>query len=470
MRTRKSRGPFIAMTGCPMPSAANDQERSRPVISWLAIAGIALGLRLLAAAVTGAFLHPQVYEPDAMARSLLAGRGLVYVSHGGVPYYSFIAPLYPLICAGIYALTGGRVAAVLVVQMVTSAVHAGLIAAMGARLFKDQRAGVLSGLLVACHPGLMIYSSLKAHPLTFDALCVTLVWWQFLRLKAKRTWVRSAGTGVMVGISILSRATSAVFLPVGVVWLFATISRRRWLAACRYCALLIVCALVVISPWLVRNAFIHHRVLFLSTTWEVFWRGNNPQATGHSYREGEQTVFEALPASARAELSRLPDELQQARWFRDQALTFIRDHPWGFIELTIKKFVQFWWFTPQSGTLYPRLWVRGYQLFYLLLIWLVFVGVQRLLASGTSSQRQAVLLIGGFLVSLSGLQSFYYVEGRHRWAVEPFLVLLAGYGLSQLLNLRQVGWGRSVDHEQRRADNSAHDVVSHSREVLTSSS
>jgi hypothetical protein len=42
---------------------------------------------------------------------------------------------------------------------------------------------------------------------------------------------------------------------------------------------------------------------------------------------------------------------------------------------------------------------------------------------------KAVLLVM-LLLALSGLQSLYYVEGRHRWAVEPLLLAISGGGIA----------------------------------------
>ena len=42
------------------------------------------------------------------------------------------------------------------------------------------------------------------------------------------------------------------------------------------------------------------------------------------------------------------------------------------------------------------------------------------------------LLIAAFLLALSLLQSLYYVEGRHRWAVEPILIAISGVGVGSI--------------------------------------
>lgn len=401
-------------------------------VAWWALGGFAFALRLAAALVTGAFHHPELYEYHTVARSLMAGQGFVFFSHGGVPYRSLEAPLYPWLCAQVYTLTHGSVTAVLLLQMLAGALTAVLIAAIGTELF-NRRAGLAAGILTACHPGLIIYASLKAHSLTVDALCFGVVLWQFLRFGRERSLRRSVWAGLALGISLLQRPTAIAFLPVGAVWFLLTAAKSQRGAAVKPYALLAACAFLVILPWTIRNARIHHRFVFMrSTNWEVFWRGNNPSATGHSYLDAEHTVLETLPSEALAELRRLPDETQQANWFRDRAFAYIRAHPAEFVMRTLKKWYYFWWFSPQSGLLYPRLWLWGYQVFYAVILCFVLASVIMLVARGTAEQRQAVILIGLMLLALSLLQSLHYVEGRHRWAVEPFLLLLAGCSLAQL--------------------------------------
>ncbi len=415
----------VALRGSPAPSG------SHPAVTWLWIGGLAFGLRLLTAAATGAFHRPELFEYEAIARSLLAGEGFLYHAYG-VPYASYLAPLYPWLCAGLYALTGGSVAAVVLFQIALSSAHAVLAGTIAQRLF-GRPAGAVTGALMACHPGLIIYSSMKLHTLTLDAFCFTLVLWQFLRLGWARTIRRSVWAGLSLGLSLLSRATSAVFWPVGAIWLVATAPPRRRMTALRLAALVAVCAAVVIAPWVVRGALVHRQFVFIQTTsWELFWRGNNPLATGHSYIDRDRTIVDSLPPEVAEELARQPDELRQVRWFRDQAFAFIRAHPDAFLQLTLKKLFYFWWMAPQTGLLYPAWWLWGYLFFYVGLLGLVLACGAGLAAQGTGEQRQAALLIAGFLLALSIGQSLHYVEGRHRWGVEPLLLVLAGGGWSWL--------------------------------------
>src|SRR5438477_7238214 len=49
-----------------------------PTVGWV-VFGIAFLLRLGAGVFTGGLLHPEAFEYDQMARSLIAGHGLVFL-------------------------------------------------------------------------------------------------------------------------------------------------------------------------------------------------------------------------------------------------------------------------------------------------------------------------------------------------------------------------------------------------------
>jgi len=185
----------------------------------------------------------------------------------------------------------------------------------------------------------------------------------------------------------------------------------------------------VTLPWSVRNTRANGQFVWMLTTeGEDLWDGNNPFATGHSYATPSLLVLETLTPEERRDLRSQPNELAQSRWFHDRAIAFIRSQPARFVSLTIRKFVYFWSFSPQTGTLYPIEWLRAYQLFYVGVLILAVLGGRAAFASGRPDTVAFVVLLMLFLLGLSALQSFYYVEGRHRWAIEPMLLVLSGGG------------------------------------------
>ena len=324
-----------------MKHLVSASSSNKALYVWWGLAALTFGIRVAAAAVAGGFDQPEAYEYEYAARELVEGRGITY-PHLGLTYHSYLPPLYVWICAGIYLLTGGLTSAVLLVQMLVAAAHTVLVAALAERLM-GRSAGILSGLLMAVHPGLIVYSSLKLHPLVFDSFFFTLVLWQFLRLRDDSTLRRSVVTGLIGGLGLLSRSTTAILLPLGCLWFLAGSTRQDWPKLFGRCIVVGVCAVVVVAPWVIRNAFIHHQfVPFVTAAGEVFWRGNNPHATGHSYVNSEQVVLDTLPPEAEAELRSLSTEVEQSRWFRRRAVAFIAANPGGFAHLTVNKFFHFW--------------------------------------------------------------------------------------------------------------------------------
>ncbi|MSO55896.1 MAG: hypothetical protein EXQ55_03095 [Acidobacteria bacterium] len=396
---------------------------------------LTFAVRLGTGLVTGGLAHPELFEYDGMARNLLAGRGLTF-THLGIVYHSFAPPLHAWISAGSYWLAGSIVPAMLV-QIAAGAALAVVTAAIAERLFSQRIAAAAAGFLVAVHPGLIVYSATKAHPLSFDSLFFTLALLMFFLLHDKPTVNRAVMLGAVVGLGTLSRSTMLIFLPIGAIWLLAIAPRGDRRSTVKTIVVAGVAALIVIVPWSIRDSIVHQRGLFLiSTTGEDFWDGNNPYATGHSYIDADHAVIDALPPSERADLESQPDEIAQSRWFMNRATAFIKANPALAVRLMFVKFFHFWWFAPQTGVLYPPLWRRLYMAYYVFVLLLAAAGAWRLARIGGPATRLAMLL-GAFLIGLSALQSLYYVEARHRWAIEPMLLATSGGGVAALAGRRR---------------------------------
>ena len=404
---------------------------------WLLLFAVAVAARVTAALILDGFRHPDLNEYEDIARSVVAGTGYRFY-HLGVWYYSFAAPLFGGICAAIYAL-GGTVGVVVALQIVVSALHTVIVAHLAEQLFGTRRAGWCAGALMAVHPGLIVYASAKAHDLTFDALFFTLVLWMFWRLEARPTLLRAVIAGIVVGIGAHSRGTTVVFLPISAAWILWQHRRDHWRLYAGRVAVSAVCMVAVLTPWATRNIRIHHAFVWMLTTdGESLWDGNNPNATGHSYSTPDRIVLDMLPPDDYKAMRAQPNEVAQSRWFTDQAIRFITANPGRALELFAIKFYAFWWFSPQTGTIYTRSWLEAYRAYYSVVVLLALTGAWVAVRRDAPSAARWLLLML-FLLGLSALQSAYYVEGRHRWAIEPLVLLLAGGGAAWWL---ERWWGR----------------------------
>jgi hypothetical protein len=103
--------------------------------------------------------------------------------------------------------------------------------------------------------------------------------------------------------------------------------------------------------------------------------------------------------------------------------------------------VSFWWFPGTAGLNYPERWLLLYRVFYAVLLTGAILGIPAAWCRADRSGRQRVLLVLMMLGCISVAQSLFYVEGRHRWGVEPLLgIFLAA----------AVGWWRPLEGGRHR--------------------
>lgn len=406
----------------------------------------ALAVRLTAALLLDGLKHPHLEEYDNIARNILAGRGHSLYQHG-IVYYSYVAPLPSWVSAASYWMTDTLVLAMLL-QIAAGSALAAMAAAAAGRLFGRWQASLAAGILVACHPGLVIYSASRSHPLAFDSFFFMLPLLLCVRLAERPSSGRAVLLGITVGIGVLSRATVFIWLPLSVAWLLAVTSQPARRAAVRCAVVATLSTVAVVAPWSIRNSMIHKEfVVLLSTGGEMFWRGNNPNASGTSYVDMTRTVLETLAPADKRELEAQPNEIAQSQWFMSRARTFVRAHPGQFVRLTFRKFFYFWWYAPQTGIRYPGLWFRLYMTYYVLVMAFAAAGAWMAVRAGGRAVM-LVVLAGGFMLALSSFQSLYYVEGRHRWGIEAMVVVFSGGGVAALVGLlhRRLLGSSSVGH------------------------
>ena len=396
-----------------------------------AVCVLAAALRLMGFVATDRFRHPEVWESEVVATNLLEGRGFVYETLG-TPYRSYMEPLYPALCAAVYRVTNHSFVAMGLVQVLLGTALVWLVMSCALSIAAPTVA-LVAGLLAAVDPGLIVYTT-KLHPFVLDTALWFSAFAAVLAFDPVRPWRSTIVVGGLVGLCLLTRPTILACVPVMVWWMWRRSTDAPRSRALR-CAILALCIAAVAAPWVWRNYRVHHRLMLTrSGSAFVFWLGNNPYVfTGSAMTPDGIPVIDRVPASVRAELNRR-GEMGQQDYFSDESSAFVRAQPIAFLKRWAVKFGYFWWFSPQAGQSYPSAWFPLYQAGTVALIALtvagVFIGWQE--AAAIPVRRDAILLILGCCLSISVLQSVYYVEGRHRLAIEPFLLMFASIGLVSL--------------------------------------
>jgi 4-amino-4-deoxy-L-arabinose transferase-like glycosyltransferase len=385
----------------------------------------AVGARAALALWWGTWRAPQVFETEHMVRNWFEGRGYVY-HFLGTDYRSYHSALpYDLLYGGVYALSGGRPVANLVVQWAFAALLCVAVWHLGMRLGGPVVAG-LGAWLAALHPGLVAYDATKLVQFSFDAALVAAALLAFVRWAEAPSFARTACAGLVTGLLMYERGTMGLFFPVALLWVKRT-GHLPWRLWARQVGLFGGIVVLLLLPWMVRNAIVQERLVpLMSTTWIALWQSHNEKATGTEFTADGGFMKWTLPPELQQRIEG-KGEVEQMEAFRDAALTFIRTQPRRTAELYVRKIGFFWWRSPHTGIWYPARWTVAYQAWYLVFIGCAILGLVTL-AGGDPGQWAVARLIFWLAVCFSAGQAVFYIGGRHRWTIEPFLGLLAAAG------------------------------------------
>ena len=394
----------------------------------IAICALAVLVRLGAFVALDRLHHPEYWETETVAMNLLQGKGFVYPFYGTI-YRSYIEPLYPVLCALIYGLTHHSTMALALVHTLLGTVLVWLVFVCG-RLLVSESVALVAALLAALHPGLILYTT-KFHPFVLDSVLFLSVFSMCLIVATNVRWRCLVVLGLLTGLCLLSRPTIVACLPLMSWWVWTrspVLGRTRLLRV----GVVLACAALLSGIWVVRNYRIHQRfILTRSGTSLVFWLGNNPyRFTGSALDATGEPLINAIPEDLHRRLLAL-DELGQQDLLMVQAQRYVRDHPLAFLKRWGLKWWYFWWFSPQAGLLYPTRWFRVYQGFYAVILGFALVGTWGYRRDQTVApgHRRGAWLLWGFCLSIALLQSLFYIEGRHRLAIEPVMLIFTSYGL-----------------------------------------
>lgn len=391
------------------------------------IAILAFITRIFSFFLLGRHITPEVWEYDTIALNIIQQKGYTF-HHLNTTYHSYVYPLYPILTALSHLITGRNYFVLEILQIILSVATCYFIYLIAKSIF-THKVGLLSSFLVALHPGLIVYST-KLHELTIVVLLFTVIFWLIISQDYSKV-CNNIFIGILIGIGVLTRPTFVFFLPA--YFLYICLHSKRFKCAIKAITAVALFLILIILPWTIRNHRIHKRWIFITTnSAEHFWRGNNPVASGSALTGDGLSIIEKAPAEFKEKIYKMT-EIEQYDFFYKEAYEFIGSNPVLFIKMVLKKFFYFCWFSPQSGLMYPGIWKVIYRAYYCILFSAFIFGLcASLFRKRCGINRAAVASIFLFLFLTLLLHALYYVEIRHRWAIEPFMLIFSAFGLTGL--------------------------------------
>ena len=357
---------------------------------------------------------------DALARSLLAGRGYSFTNN----WYPFTPPntptahwsfLYPLYLAGTYAITGYHPLAARLLQGAVGGVLLCFLVYRIGRRVTDENTGLVAAGLAAVY-GYFIYYNVALMTETFSVVLVLLTLYLSIELKENPTPIRWVGLGLSLGLAALLRQTTLLFAPFLLFWLFIELRPRgvRWW----YFALPVVTIFLLIAPWTLRNYLVYREFLLLnSNAGYALYASNNPNL-GTNWRN--EVVVIPVPRELAGQ-----NEAELDRVLTRKGLEFILADPQRYLWLTLDKTLEYVRFWPSSDS--SRISNLNRVLsFGLYLPFMVFG-----LGLSFSRWRNFVPLYL-FIVIHSGIHLLSWPSPRYRLPVDAVLMVFAGLTLIEL--------------------------------------
>ena len=402
--------------------AEGDRQTRR---TWVGLFVIALLIRgawgvayMSRAAEPTALEFPDEEQYWRMAVSLRNGEGL----RDELGFQATRMPLYP----GFLALFAGMDSGIMVarvVQWFIGALGSVFAAGLAATVFDSRRIGTLAGLIFACDPFFIFFSSL----LLTETLFVTLLcglWWSIVRVWRReglrlRTWIV---VGIVSALCIYTRESSVGLV---ILAMMITVAIKRFQRKA-VIGMLLAGSLVCTSlcPWALRN----HRVLgswcWMTTRGGIsLYDGVRPGAIG------ESDLGDVKQMSAVQGLS----EKQWDEYFRGEAFRLIREDPGRIASLALAKIGRMWNPVPNVET-YRSTWVRLVAAVWMFPIMLLaLIGVVAWPMTRKPNGWKCVLLLLLPAIYLTLLHALFVGSVRYRLAAMPMLEILSAYALAAVI-------------------------------------
>jgi 4-amino-4-deoxy-L-arabinose transferase-like glycosyltransferase len=172
-------------------------------------------------------------------------------------------PLFPAFVAGVYRLFGqDNYAAVRLIQAGLSLLTVLLLYKLGTEI-SSRRAGIWSAGLYCFYPSMLAYNNLLLTEVLFTFLLCSACYLVVLFFK-RRPILHLLATGVVLGLAALTRSVLWLFPPLMCVFLLLT-SRGPLRGRVLACSGLMICFIITIAPWAVRNTRLEKTLVFIDT-------------------------------------------------------------------------------------------------------------------------------------------------------------------------------------------------------------
>lgn len=265
-----------------------------------------------------------------------------------------LSPLYLYGMVLIQKIYGSNWEAMIVFQLLLGSINIIFIFLIGEKVF-SRTVGIIAAVILMPYGNLILFE-MTLEPdsfiLFFNSLLVLVLLWAKEKSAlnpSSSAWFLS---GVILGMSVITKANALILLPAVIGWIFWTISGRK--EKFQYSILILLGVSLMVLPVTLRNYVkFHDSVLVTADMGKVFFHGNGPGATGMERadlpdqgfteeRGGEPDFAHVMFRNTARKLSgRNLTPSQCSNYWTRVTLDYMGTHPYTALKLFLKKMIFF---------------------------------------------------------------------------------------------------------------------------------
>jgi hypothetical protein len=425
-----------------MRAADTAGPNAAAVKSVIVFAVLAFVLALRVLHLSSELRSPLSYQPGPDEEYYQAFGTAVALGHGADrPEYTFMDPAYGYLLGAVFKLVGVNVAAIYLLQsLLDTATAFGILVA--GRLLGRPRAGLIGALLYGLTSTAIMFC---AALLKETCVASFVTWWVVGALAVQRSdrklaWLAFGaycGAGIALRSTLLLLGLAAVALPALERWLP---DRARPAAGSRH--LLLKAALIAagmglsLMPWSIRNynaygslsplphngGIVLHQVYNAQNPQSAIWI---PSFVNYSH---PTEIWRGYAAEAARIAGRPLQPPDVDRYWRDQALAFMRNNPGQILADVLRKSLIFLAVTEipnNRSSAEERLFSPVLAVLPRPMPWLLAMGLAGLVWFARQDRRWPVLAAPIVIAWLA--VCLFWAEDRFRFHAAPVLALMSGF-------------------------------------------
>lgn len=419
--------------------------RGRGVFLLLALCVILEGVLVLHLKADALIIGGDGPEYDQLAVNIL--KHGVFSRSGTEPYdpYIFRTPGYPLLVAGVYAISDYSMLALRWVQFGLHLLTAYCLYLIGSAFLRTRSAVVCSLLYVTCVPFVFLPTFELTETLsTFLAVVIVLL---LVRSRRRESNTIFLAVGAAAGVLILVRPSFSLLIPwlcFLVLFLDSGVPRKVRL---KRCVLSVIGALILVAPWMLRTTLVAGKFVGLATGGGLSLHMSAEQYDGditysmpladwnsvlrewserkNRAREIIQTGQTASGEDRSGVVASVQEDLLVDRVYRADAIAKLRTIPIQKFALSYPVRLAYLWSTcdlspwAAGGALH-----RIAQLQFVVLVMLIGLGMYV-----SRRQWRVAWPLWCLALYLTILHSVFHVEPRYSLPARPVLFVFAAAGL-----------------------------------------